>query len=88
MTAGFDSVLVVVDHLTRMAHFFPSTEEITDGETTKVFFQGCTVYMAFYPLVLVSNKDPRFVSAFCQALWRRLGTKLNMPSSGYLDTCG
>jgi hypothetical protein len=25
----FDSVLMVVDHLTRMAHFFPYTKEIT-----------------------------------------------------------
>jgi hypothetical protein len=30
------------------------------------------------PRVLISDRDPKFVSAFRQTLWRRLGTRLNM----------
>jgi hypothetical protein len=47
VSAGFDSVLVVVEHLTLMAHFFPCAEEITAAEWQKSFYKKCTVCMAF-----------------------------------------
>jgi hypothetical protein len=38
--------------------------------------------------VLVSDRDPKFVSGFWQTLWRRLGTRLNMSSNRHLETDG
>jgi hypothetical protein len=40
------------------------------------------------PRVLVSDRDPKFVSAFWQTLWRRLGTRLNMSSNPQAETNG
>jgi hypothetical protein len=37
---GFDSVLIVVDHLTRMTHFLPCTKSVTPKETPNLFSQG------------------------------------------------
>jgi hypothetical protein len=72
---SFDTLLVIVDHFspcTRIAQIFPCIYEITVEETAKVFFKG--VYRLHgLPCVLVSDKDPRFVGAFRQTLWRRLG---------------
>jgi hypothetical protein len=74
---GFNIVLIVVDHLTRMAHFLPYTETVTAEETATLFLQG--VYRLHgLPRVLVSDRDPKFVSGFWHTLWRRLGTRQNM----------
>jgi hypothetical protein len=66
---GFNNVLIVVDHLTRMAHFLPCTKTITAEESATLFLHG--VYR-LHGL----PRDPKFVSAFWQTLWRRLGTCL------------
>jgi hypothetical protein len=48
VSAGFDGVLVVVvDHLSRMAHFFPCTRETTARRLLNCFYKACTVCMAF-----------------------------------------
>jgi hypothetical protein len=60
---GFDSLLIVVDHLTRMAHFLPCTESVTTKETANTFSQG--VYRLHgLPRVLVTDRDRKFVSGF------------------------
>jgi hypothetical protein len=38
--------------------------------------------------VLISDRDPKLVSALWQTLWRRLGTRLNMSSSRHPETDG
>jgi transposase InsO family protein len=84
---GFNSVLIVVDHLTRMAHFLPCTEIVTAEETAALFLYG--VYRLHgLPRVHVSDRDPKFISGFWQTLWRRLGTRLNMSSSRHPETDG
>jgi hypothetical protein len=82
-----NSVLNVVDHLTRMAHFLPCTRTVTAEETATLFLQG--VYpLHGLPRVLISHRYPKFVSGLWQTLWRRLGTRLNMSSSRHLETYG
>jgi hypothetical protein len=52
-----------------------------------VFLQG--VYRLHgLPRVLVSDRDPKFVSGFWQTRWRRLGTRLNKSSSRHPKTNG
>jgi hypothetical protein len=53
ISASFDNVLVVIDHLTQLAHLFPCIENITAEETTKKNYKVCTVYMAFRVFWLV-----------------------------------
>jgi transposase InsO family protein len=70
-----------------MAHFLPCTKSITAEETATLFLHG--VYRLHgVPRVLISDRDPKFVSAFWQTLWRRLGTRLNMSSTRHPETDG
>jgi hypothetical protein len=51
-----------------MAHFLPYTKSITAEETATLFLPG--VYRLHgLPRVLISDRDPKFVSAFWQTLW-------------------
>jgi hypothetical protein len=84
---GFDSVLIVVNYLTRMAHFMPCTKSVTAEETPTLFLQG--VYRLHgLPRVMVRDRDPKFVNGLWQTFWRRLGTRLNMSSSRHPETDG
>jgi hypothetical protein len=84
---GFNNVLIVVDHLTRRAHFLPCTKSAIAEETATLFLQG--VYRLHgLPRVLVSDRDPKFVCGFWQTLWRRLGTRRNMSSNRHPETDG
>jgi hypothetical protein len=84
---GFDNVVSVVDHLTRMAYFLPCTYSWTPEETAYLFLQG--VYRLHgLPRVLVYDPDPKFVGGFWHTLWRLLGTRLNMSSSRHPETDG
>jgi hypothetical protein len=77
---GFNNVLIVVDNPTRIAHFLPCTKIVTAEENSTLLLRG--VYRLHgLPRVLISDRDPKFVSSLWQTLWRRLGTRLNMSSS-------
>jgi transposase InsO family protein len=70
-----------------MAHFLPCIEIVAAEETATLFLER--VYRLYgLPRVLISDRDPKFVSALWQTLWRRLGTRLNMSSSRYSETNG
>jgi hypothetical protein len=86
---GFDNVLDVVDHLTRMAHFMPCNESVIAEENATLFLQG--VYRLHgLPRVLVNDRDTnKFpVDSGRQALWRRLGTRLKISSCRHPETDG
>jgi hypothetical protein len=60
---GFNNVLIVVDHLARMAHFLPCTLTVTAEETATLFLQG--VYRLHgLPRVMVSDRTRNSSVAF------------------------
>ena len=60
---GFENVLIVVDHPTRMAHFMPCTKSVIVEETAILFLHE--VYRLHgLPRVLVSDRERKFVSGF------------------------
>jgi transposase InsO family protein len=70
-----------------MAHFLPRTKTLTSEETTRLLFQG--VYRSHgLPRVLFGDRDPKFVGNFLHTLWRRLGMRLDMSSSGHPEKDG
>jgi hypothetical protein len=82
---GFDNVLIVVDHPTRMAHFLPCMKSVTTEETANLFLHGVYILQGL-PRVLVSDHDPKFVRGLWHTLWRRLGTRLKMSSNRHPET--
>lgn len=84
---GYDSVVVFVDLLTKMAIFEPCNKTITAAGLAKLF-QRQVFRRHGIPTKLVSDRDPRFISNFWQSLFRSLGTKLNISTSHHPQTDG
>jgi hypothetical protein len=86
---GFDNVLIVADHLTKMTNFImPCTETVTTEEIASLFILEVYNILHGLPRVMVSDRDPKFANGLWQRLWRRLGTRLNMSCSRHPKTDG
>jgi hypothetical protein len=60
---SYDSILVVVDHLTKMVHFISCTKTITNKGTTKLFFDHVFQYHGL-PKGIILNCEPQIASKF------------------------
>jgi len=81
LSSGFDTILVIVDQLTKQAIFIPAHDTITSVDLARLF-----VLHVFskhgVPFHVTSNRGSEFVSNF----FRSLGTALDMQlyfTSGY-----
>ena len=86
-SGGFDSIVVFVDTLTKMAHFVPTTKSVT-SERLALLFLDCVYRLHGMPLRLVSDRDPRITSDFFSSLFRRLGTTFNTSTAYHPTTDG
>ena len=57
--SGHDSILVLVDYLSKMAHFIPTRKSATALDTVELLAVRLIRYHGF-PDVLISDRDPRF----------------------------
>ena len=60
---GFDSILVVVDRLTKVAHFIPMKTTVAAVEITRVFLQEI-FRLHDMTKILVLDRDVKFTSHF------------------------
>ena len=82
-----DSIMVVVDKLTKEAHFIPvNSTHKTDG-IVEIFMKEIFKLHGF-PKTIVSNKDTKFTSSFWKVLFAYLGTKLNFNTAYHPQTNG
>ena len=84
---GFDSVMVVVDQLTKRAHFIPTTTDISAAGVAHLFFNNIWKYHGL-PSKIISDRDSKFTAKFWQTLWSLLGTKLAMSTAYSPQTDG
>lgn len=78
---GKDCIFVVVDRLTKYAHFFAIPSKSSASQIAEIFFQG-VFRLHGLPKTIVSDRDSRFMGAFWQELFRLAGTELT-PSTNY-----
>ena len=78
---GHSALYVVVDRLSKLAHFIPTHHDIDAPRTAQLYIQYVYRYHGL-PDIIISDRDSIFVSKFWKALFDLLGTKLR-PSSAY-----
>uniref|UniRef100_A0A8R7QV60 Integrase catalytic domain-containing protein n=1 Tax=Triticum urartu TaxID=4572 RepID=A0A8R7QV60_TRIUA len=72
---GFEVILVVVDRLTKYAHFFPLKHPYTAQSVATAFIDN-VVRLHGVPASIVSDRDKVFTSSFWRKLFKEIGTKL------------
>ncbi len=82
-----NSILVVVDRLTKMAHFTPCSKLITAEETTQLILDGI-VRLHGLPEEIVSNRGLQFTSKFWHRLFKLLGVDIRLSSAFHPETNG
>jgi hypothetical protein len=68
-----NAILVIVDKLTKSAHFISFRDTYTVIDVAHVFVSG-VIHFHGLPKKIISDRDSRFTSRFWKILQSRLGT--------------
>ena len=82
-----DAIWVIVERLTKLAHFLPIRWGCTLEHLAKRFVDEI-VRLHGVPMSIVSNRDPRFTSRFWESLQKALGMKLSFNTAFHPQTDG
>ena len=84
---GYDSIWVIVDRLTKVAHFIP-VKTTYNGPRLAQLYMERIVCLHGVPKKIVSDRGTQFTSHFWQQVHSSLGTKLNFSTSYHPPTDG
>ena len=84
---GFDAIFVIVDRLTKMSHFIPTSTDCSAVDLARLFFNN-VFKLHGLPKEFVSDRDPRFTSRFWKALYKLLDVRLALSTSRHPQTDG
>ena len=79
LSQGKDTIMVVVDQLSKSAHFLPLSHPFTIKTVAEKFMEGI-IKLHDMPKSIVSDCDPIFISYFWQEFFKMSGTKLQLSS--------
>jgi hypothetical protein len=82
---GFDSIWVIVDRLTKSAHFIPMKSNYHSHQYVDIYFQQ-VVRLHGVPKSIVFDRGPQFTTHFWERLHQNLGTNLIRSSAYYPQT--
>nr|GEY07223.1 putative reverse transcriptase domain-containing protein [Tanacetum cinerariifolium] len=86
-SAGQDTIWVIVDRLTKSAHFLPMREDDTLEKLIRQYLKE-VVSKHGVPVLIISDRDGKFTSHFWKSLNKALGTQLDMSTAYHPETDG
>ncbi|GJY45082.1 putative reverse transcriptase domain-containing protein [Tanacetum coccineum] len=86
-SSGYDAIWVIVDRLTKSAHFLPIREDYKTEKLARIYINEIVARHGV-PVSIISDRDGRFASHLWQALQEALGTKLHMSTAYHPKTDG
>ncbi|KAI3805345.1 hypothetical protein L1987_27640 [Smallanthus sonchifolius] len=84
---GHNSIWVIIDRLTKSAHFLPIREDYRVEKLAQIYIDEI-VSRHRIPLNIISDRDSRFPSRFWQSLQSALGTRLDLSTAYHPQTDG
>ncbi|KAG8473291.1 hypothetical protein CXB51_035413 [Gossypium anomalum] len=82
-----ESIWVIVDRLTKSAHFIPVRSNFSLDKLAELYISEI-VRLHGVSVSIISDRDPRFTSRFWNKLQEALGTKLNFSTAFHPQTDG
>ncbi|KAI3797918.1 hypothetical protein L1987_33182 [Smallanthus sonchifolius] len=86
-SSGYDSIWVIIDRLTKSAHFLPIRLDYRVEKLPRIYINEI-VSRHGVPLNIISDRDARFTSRFWQSLQTALGTRLDLSTAYHPQTDG
>ncbi|GJU30774.1 putative reverse transcriptase domain-containing protein [Tanacetum coccineum] len=87
MASGQDTIWVIVDRLTKSAHFLPMKETDSMEKLTRQYSKE-VVSRHGVPVLIISDRDSKFTSHFWKSLNEAQGTQLDMSMAYHPQTDG
>ena len=84
---GYDSIWVIVDRLTKSAHFIPVKTGYKSHQYTELYISR-VVSLHGVPKTIISDRGSQFVARFWEQLQASLGTQLIRSSAYHPQTDG
>ena len=85
--SGNDTILVIVDKLSKRGIFIPTTKDIDAAEVAQLF-QDHLFSKQGTPTRIISDRDPKFKSNFWRSLNELKNVKLNLSTADHPETDG
>ena len=82
---GYDTICVVIDRLTKLAHFAPCNETISAEQFANLFIDLVFKHHGL-PDIVVSDRGPQFVSKFWRGFCKTIGIKHNLTTAYHPQT--
>jgi len=87
LAQGYDAILVVVDRLTKMAHFVPTTKR-TSAEGLARLFRDNIWKLHGLPDSIISDRGPQFAAGIMKELNHMLGIETKLSTAFHPQTDG
>ncbi|GJW84133.1 putative reverse transcriptase domain-containing protein [Tanacetum coccineum] len=85
--SGNDTIWVIVDRLTKSAHFLPMRETNPMDKLARLYLKEVVARHGI-PVSIICDRDPRFTSNFWRSFQKAMGTRLDMSTAYHPETDG